>query len=976
MSSSALAAGLRHLRVQLAARQHSAESDEHLLHAFTSRRDDNAFTVLVQRHGPMVLHVCRRTLGNEQDAEDAFQATFLVLASNATALRSKTSLASFLHGTAYRTAMKAKQSAARRRKHERRAATQPPADPADELSWREVRVLLDEEIARLPEIYRSVFVLCHLEHLSRAEAAQRLGLKECTVLSRLAKARKRLAQRLARRGVELTAALAAMGLAAQYASALSAGLMATTIKAALAMAAGEKLTGVASASVAQLVKSATAAMVVSKAKIVGVLLLTASLLAGASVWAFRGLAANALTPSTQPAEPSAAKVDDKPKVASPQRELAKKVAIQGRVFDPDGKPKAGAKILLLGESDKLQPLGETTADGRFTVAVPQGAKGRFLIAQDAGSGIDLLSITKSDPKKPIELRLVKDQAIRGRVVNTEGKPVRGARVAVKQIDMYANNSVDSLLAAWKKGNPFFRYPPRDKSFWSEKGALLRTTTDADGRFALHGIGCERLATLSISGAGIADTEIRVVTRAGFDPKPYNQATHDHAPKGMQRYISAWMLHGVDVALAVEVEKPIRGTVKDADSGKGRPNIMVHLTGREGNDPLEVIPRAKTDAQGRYEIHGVRKAKRYMLEVGDDPSAGYVACRVWAEDTAGYDPITADISVKKGVIVTGKVIDGTTGKPIPGFAQADVLHDNPFIKQYNYTHPRAITGNPGYAVAEDGNFRLVTIPGPVLLMGGVLDRLDGAKYKKRNSDPNYPQYFPKDPRGTVFLGVFGGGLAVAGNSCKVLEIKPDAEIVKQDIVLERASALPIRIQDADGKPLPCVLVAGSGPWEFGPGPLISCEEAECTAYQLEPGKPRLLVFFHRARKLAGTLTLKGDEKTPATAKLGPVGVIKGRLLDADGKPLAGVVVDVQYRQPTASAVHNAIYRARQMETDAKGAFAFDELIPELKFELTFRHGRRRFERQSKPADVVIEVKPGEHRELGAIKLKRVPEEAAE
>jgi len=273
MSSSTLAAGLRRLRVQLAAQQRSGESDEQLLHAYTTSRDDSAFAVLVRRHGPMVLNVCRRMLGHQQDAEDAFQATFLVLARHAAALRDKTALASFLHGTAYRTAMKAKQSAVRRRKHEGafpRSAwergAKPPADPAEELQWREVRALLDEEIARLPEIYRSVFVLCCLEEQSQTDAARHLGLKVRTVSNRLAEARKRLARQLARRGVELTAVLAAASLATPPAG----------------------LAGVVSASVAELVHGAMTAMVVSKAKIATVLLLVASMLAGAG----RGLAAS------------------------------------------------------------------------------------------------------------------------------------------------------------------------------------------------------------------------------------------------------------------------------------------------------------------------------------------------------------------------------------------------------------------------------------------------------------------------------------------------------------------------------------------------------------------------------------------------------------------------------------------------------------------------------------------------------------
>ncbi len=220
MSRSTLAAGVRHLRGVLAAQGRRDDSDEQLLHAFAACHDDSAFAALVHRHGPMVLHVCRRVLGHEQDAEDAFQATFLVLARKAAGLRNKTALAGFLHGTAYRIALNAKRSAARRRKYESRMPAPSPIQPSDELPWREVRALLDEEIARLPEKYRSVFVLCCLENLSQAEAGRRLGMKERTVSNRLAEARKRLAERLARRGVELTAVLAAATVATQSVSAL------------------------------------------------------------------------------------------------------------------------------------------------------------------------------------------------------------------------------------------------------------------------------------------------------------------------------------------------------------------------------------------------------------------------------------------------------------------------------------------------------------------------------------------------------------------------------------------------------------------------------------------------------------------------------------------------------------------------------------------------------------------------------------
>ncbi|HTU89471.1 MAG TPA: sigma-70 family RNA polymerase sigma factor [Gemmataceae bacterium] len=569
MSSSALAAGLRHLRRKLAAQQPNEDSDEQLLHAFTTRRDETAFAVLMRRHGPMVLHVCRCVLGHEQDAEDAFQATFLVLARNAAALRRKTTLASFLHGIAYRTAMKAKQAAARRRKHQNGlgALTQPrsPVDPADELSWREMRMMLDEEIARLPEIYRSVFVLCNLEDLSREEAARRLGLKVGTVSSLLTTARKRLTQRLARRGVELTAVPAATTLAAQPASALPPLLTATTIEAALATAAGEGLSGVVSASIAELVKGTTAAMVMSKAKVATVVLLAAMLLSGAGL----GWSGGFRLPSGEHQSPETSATQGADTFRSAKREATKTEQIQGRIVGPDGKPKAGAKLLLLGKSDKLRQLGTTAADGRFAISVPKNARDSYLIAQSEGCGIDFVNFPKIDPKKPVELRLVKDRPIHGRVVNTEGRPAPGVRVAVDNLGVYPNNSLDSFLAIWKKQQKVTSgLPNGEKHIWEGASALLAATTDAEGRFTISQVGEERLVSLRLSGGGIAGAEAWVVNRRGFDPNPYNEAVLNNSePSAIKDFGIRWHLYGPGASFVVETGKTIRGIVKEPTAAR-------------------------------------------------------------------------------------------------------------------------------------------------------------------------------------------------------------------------------------------------------------------------------------------------------------------------------------------------------------------------------------------------------------------------
>lgn len=210
----------------------SGLTDAALLAQFAAARDQTAFAELVRRHGPLVFGVCLRTAGHRQDAEDAFQATFLVLAAKAAAVADPGLLGNWLYGVAYRVARKARRAAARRRGREVQVATfpDPPAPSADPTP--DFGPALDAALAGLPAVYRVAIVLCDLQQKSRAEAAAMLGIPEGTLSSRLANGRKKLADRLARRGV--TAAIgAALGT-----TAVPPDLAAKTVEAATAWAAG------------------------------------------------------------------------------------------------------------------------------------------------------------------------------------------------------------------------------------------------------------------------------------------------------------------------------------------------------------------------------------------------------------------------------------------------------------------------------------------------------------------------------------------------------------------------------------------------------------------------------------------------------------------------------------------------------------------------------------------------------------------
>ncbi len=293
---------LRHILVHLRAPVEGL-ADAQLLARFVTARDEAAFAALVRRHGSMVLGVCRRVLGNHADAEDAFQATFLVLARKAHAVRRRDTVGSWLYCVAHRTAQRARIMRGRRRAKECQVGPvpEPAAPPVEAHDWQPV---LDEELSRLPAHYQGALVLCDLEAHPRKEAARQLGIPEGTLSSRLAKGRKLLAARLARRGITLAGGTVAAVLAGSAAAApVPAPLVGETAKAAALVAAGQ-LAGV-SPPVNALMKGVLTAMFMAKFKLVLGLLVGAALTVGAGTLALPPAGAqNPPAPGPVPVKPA------------------------------------------------------------------------------------------------------------------------------------------------------------------------------------------------------------------------------------------------------------------------------------------------------------------------------------------------------------------------------------------------------------------------------------------------------------------------------------------------------------------------------------------------------------------------------------------------------------------------------------------------------------------------------------------------
>lgn len=447
-------------------------SDGRLLERFLTQQDDAAFTALVKRHGPMVLGVCRRILRNAHDADDAFQATFLVLVRKAPSLLSRDNIGNWLYGVAHNTALKARAMACKRWEKERQATI-----PQSDDTWRELLPVLDQELSRLPELYREPVVLCDLEGKTRKEAARQLGLPEGTLSTRLDRARSKLAQRLTRHGAVLSAGAITIALTQNAAAAcVPAALTDATVKAAALLAAGETATaGLISANVLALTEGVLTAMFWTKIKITTAVLLTLGLLGtGTGVLTYQAFAQKE------------AKAPIKEQAPIKKQQAGDGSEISGEVKSID----AAQKTITVqeGKKEKGGGAGQTT----FSIA----ADAKVLIDDGTGDKTGVQVGTLGDVKEGVfaTLRLDADRKTVTRI-HVEGPTVHGI---LKSVDSTAN-SVTVAVDTGGKGAA-----PADKTYPIAKDARIAIDDGADkskakGSSKLSDIPAGAMVVLKLSG---------------------------------------------------------------------------------------------------------------------------------------------------------------------------------------------------------------------------------------------------------------------------------------------------------------------------------------------------------------------------------------------------------------------------------------------------------------------------------------------
>ncbi|MGH7134211.1 MAG: hypothetical protein ACREHD_00640, partial [Pirellulales bacterium] len=597
--------------------------------------------------------------------------------------------------------------------------------------------------------------------------------------------------------------------------------------------------------------------------------------------------------------------------------------LRGHVLLPDGKPAEGAELywMHLNVPEPKTPddvsyakRAVTDEAGRFELAFEEGdaplGPMRPLLAYKRGYGVEWTTVGPGEVPPEITLKLPEDHPIRGRVIDTEGRAVVGANVVASHISAASMGNLDEYLAAWKsKPQQARRTLERQFLFLHAVGPALATVTDRDGRFELVGVGAERLALVHISGPGVVKEEFNVVNREHFDPAPYNQAAAANGRPRMRMLGNLTELSGPVIEHVAESELLVRGTVF---TGPGRKPIAGANVSSHGRGNYN-ITSTQTDEAGRFELRGLRRSQNPRLQVRVPRGDKFLFRAVELEVPLGQTVINVDVEMKEGVVVEGRVFDKATGRGVTSSIQFVPLPDNTFAKDPAYNSFLSRVRFAPTPTDADGHFRILTMPGPGVLMA----RVQGGNPFAGGAKPiPYRQAaFSEEDGKRVTIVVDGEdrrfvtadnapGRLTDQQAAKVVDLLPGEQGATYDLPLDPGKTATIAIEDETGQPVTDAIVSGVA--DAAPSAL-KIAEATCTIYGLGPDRPRQVWILHPERHLAASVMLTGDEQGPVTVRLGAAASIVGRALGPDGEPLADAILQIYYPHRSAQELIGFVNR---------------------------------------------------------------------
>ncbi len=886
---------LRHLR-SVAASQGADLSDRELLQRFAARRDQMAFEALVGRHAPLVLGVCRRVLHNDHDAEDAFQAAFLVLARKAADVGRHGSVAGWLYRVAYHAAVRARAQSARRERREQQAPPRESPDLLEDVTGRELLAVLDEELQRLPEDRRVPLVLCYLQGHTCDEAARQLGWSLRTLKRRLDEGRRGLRARLARRGIALPAALLTLGLTQKTKAAVPAALVVAAARAALDRGAGPT----AATAIAEAVLRG---MSVARRKALGALLLVGTLILGAGALAARGPARPADPPP--PAPP--AQVAELPQQPAPQpapepkADEGKKVALSGRVLGAYNRPLKDARVVAYATVDfgsltrrqEQKVLGEvkTDADGTFRLSAPEPAAGHYgridliVYAKDHGPAWQHLAVKDNES---LTVQLEPERFAVGRLIDLQGGPAAGVKlrpVSVSQVLTAGRGrgtgrgGPAGLDGGRARGGAFGqrRFVFRD----DDAGRPPSVTTDAKGRFRLEGFARDQQVRLLVEDDRFARQEV-VVPAEGQEG---------------DKELSATLLG----------PRLFTGRASTGDGDKPLAGALVRVTALVqdgGPTATGSTAEGRSGADGQFSVNAY-VADRYFVEVfppAGEPYLGTSKAAAWPRGAVKQE---MNFSLPCGVLVRGAVVEPDGKKPVASAAVAVIA---PGEARPRLPLPILYDLGQRHYTGANGRFEVVAPAGPSRLV-------------VTGPEPNY--VYQTITEQELQTGKPGGEVRCF-HAVVPLDVSAKDGPKEVKVELRRAVTVKGRVVGPDGKPVPSAEIAV--PSELAPPPewryfqQSPVEETHPARVMAADGKFVLencdpektyRVFVLDAAPLSGPTGAPGDLKDrfnalnrylgpnhlgavvavapaklkgePLEVKLAPCGSAEVRFLDAKGKP---------------------------------------------------------------------------------------------